>query len=129
MTAAKRLLFLRPALVLAGALTAACATNPVTGQRQLALVSEAQELSMGREAAQDVQASIGLVDNAPMQAYVSRIGLDLAGGSERPKLPWAFAVVDDPTPNAFALPGGFIFVTRGLMTLLDSEAELASVLW
>jgi predicted Zn-dependent protease len=129
MTAANGFSWPRPiALVLAGALTAACATNPVTGQRQLSLVSEAQEISIGREAAQEAQASIGLVDNQAMQAYVSRIGLGLAKGSERPTLPWAFAVVDDPTPNAFALPGGFIFVTRGLMTLLDSEAELASVL-
>ena len=115
-------------LLTAGAIVAGCATNPVTGQRQLSLVSEAQEISMGRDAAQEVQASIGLVDDADMQAYVGRIGRDLASGSERPTLPWAFAVVDDPTPNAFALPGGFIFVTRGLMTLLDSEAELASVL-
>ena len=117
------------ALVLGAGLTAAaCATNPVTGERQLALISEAQEIAMGRDAAVEVRESIGLVDDAEMQNYVSRIGLDLAGGSERPRLPWAFAVVDDPTPNAFALPGGFIFVTRGLMTLLDSEAELASVL-
>jgi predicted Zn-dependent protease len=116
------------ALLAAGVLVAGCATNPVTGQRQLALISEAQEISMGQEAAVEVRDSIGLVDDAAMQSYVSRVGLELASGSERPKLPWAFAVVDDPTPNAFALPGGFIFVTRGLMTLLDSEAELASVL-
>lgn len=116
-------------LLAVGAIVAAgCATNPVTGQRQLTLVSEAQEISMGQEAAVEVRDSIGLVDDAAMQSYVSRVGLELASGSERPKLPWAFAVVDDPTPNAFALPGGFIFVTRGLMTLLDSEAELASVL-
>ncbi len=115
-------------LALAGAVAAGCATNPVTGQRQLSLVSEAQEISLGQEAAQDVRQSIGLVDNQALQSYVSRVGTNLASGSERPKLPWAFAVVDDPTPNAFALPGGFIFVTRGLMTLLDSEAELATVL-
>lgn len=109
-------------------LTAACATNPVTGQRQLALISEAQELEIGRSAAAEVQATLGLVDDAELQAYVQRIGAELARTSHRPALPWTFGVVDDPTPNAFALPGGYIFITRGLMSLMNSEAELASVL-
>jgi predicted Zn-dependent protease len=105
-----------------------CATNPVTGQRELSLISESQEIEMGRQAAQEASASIGLVANDALQGYVSRIGVRLAGASERPRLPWSFAVVDDPTPNAFALPGGFIFVTRGLLSLMENEAELASVL-
>jgi predicted Zn-dependent protease len=105
-----------------------CATNPVTGQRQLSLVSESQEIGLGREAARDAEASLGLVDDGGLQAYVKQVGLQMAAKSERPNLPWNFAVVDDPTPNAFALPGGFIYVTRGLMALMDSEAELASVL-
>lgn len=112
----------------AGALPGGCATNPVTGERELSLISEGQEIQMGREAAQEVSASIGLVANDALQSYVSRIGQRLAAASERPQLPWSFAVVDDPTPNAFALPGGPIFVTRGLMSLMASEAELASVL-
>ncbi len=115
------------ALVL-GAGLAACATNPVTGDRQLVLISESQEISMGREAAAEAEASIGLVDDAELQAYVKNVGTKLAASSERPALPWRFGVVDDPTPNAFALPGGFIYVTRGMMNLMDSEAELASVL-
>ncbi|HEX7240699.1 MAG TPA: M48 family metalloprotease [Longimicrobiaceae bacterium] len=115
------------AVLCAGAL-AGCATNPVTGQRQLALVSEAQEVQMGREAAQQVEGSIGLVQDAALQDYVHRIGTRLAARSQRPALPWTFRVVDDPTPNAFALPGGYIFVTRGLMTLMNDEAELAAVL-
>jgi predicted Zn-dependent protease len=105
-----------------------CATNPVTGERQLSLISEGQEIQMGQEAAQSAAESIGLVGDAALQSYVGGIGSRLAAGSERPQLPWSFRVVDDPTPNAFALPGGFIFVTRGLMSLMDSEAELASVL-
>jgi predicted Zn-dependent protease len=108
--------------------TIACATNPVTGQRQLSLVSEAQEIEMGRDAAREAEASLGLVDDQELQAYVKRVGMVMARKSERPNLPWNFAVVDDPTPNAFALPGGFIYVTRGLIGLMDSEAELASVL-
>lgn len=110
------------------AVSVACATNPVTGERQLALVSEAQELEIGRSAAEEVRASIGLVDDAELQAYVQRVGTALAKTSHRPALPWSFGVVDDPTPNAFALPGGYIFLTRGMMNLMNSEAELAAVL-
>jgi predicted Zn-dependent protease len=108
--------------------SAGCATNPVTGDRQFTLISESQEIAMGQAAAAEVRQTIGLVDDAALQDYVSATGLALARTSERPKLPWSFQVVDDPTPNAFALPGGFIFVTRGMLNLMDSQAELASVL-
>jgi predicted Zn-dependent protease len=105
-----------------------CATNPVTGRRQLALMSESDEIALGKQASQEVEQTIGLVEDAELQAYVRRVGMAMATGSERPSLPWTFGVVDDPTPNAFALPGGFIYVTRGMATLMGSEAELASVL-
>ena len=107
---------------------AACATNPATGKSQLSLISEAQEIQMGRESAASVRSALGFVDDASLQAYVARIGKQEAAISERPNLPWEFHVVDDPTPNAFALPGGFIYVTRGMMALMTSEAELAGVL-
>jgi predicted Zn-dependent protease len=110
------------------ALAAGCATNPVTGRRQLALVSEPQEIQLGRQASQEVAQQLGLVENEALQQYVQRVGEELARESERPALPWTFRVVDDPTPNAFALPGGYIFMTRGMMNLIDSEAELAAVL-
>lgn len=113
---------------LALAALAACATNPATGQRQLSLVSESQEIAIGESAAADVRRTVGLVENRALQSYVAATGLALARTSERPRLPWSFQAVDDPTPNAFALPGGFIFVTRGMLNLMDSEAELASVL-
>ena len=115
-------------MFLSVSLAAGCAINPVTGERELALISEEQEIAMGAEAAAQVRQSIGLVDDSALQQYVSRVGLALAEDSERPDLPWAFAVVDDPMPNAFALPGGYIFVTRGLINLMTSEAELAAVL-
>jgi predicted Zn-dependent protease len=107
---------------------AACATNPVTGKSEISLVSQDQEIQMGQQGAQQVVQEIGLVNDQALQQYVQQIGAALAAKSERPNLPWAFRVVDDPTPNAFALPGGFIFVTRGLLDLMDNEAELASVL-
>lgn len=117
-----------PILLVLATTTAACARNPVTGNREFVLVSEGQEISMGQEAAKEVEASIGLVDDADLQAYVRRVGGAMAARSERPQIPWRFGVVDDPTPNAFALPGGPIYITRGLMSLMDSEAELAAVL-
>ncbi len=106
---------------------AGCATNPVTGKSQLSLVSESQEIEMGKEAAQQTIQQIGLVDNPQVQAYVSEIGMKMAKASERPNLPWEFHVVNDASVNAFALPGGYIFVTRGLMTYINDEAELATV--
>jgi predicted Zn-dependent protease len=118
-----------PVLALAGmAGTTGCATNPVTGQRQFVLISEAQEIEMGRQVAAEAVAALGLVDDAALQGYVRELGLRLARTSERPELPWSFQVVDDPTPNAFAAPGGFIFVTRGLLGMMRNEAELVSVL-
>jgi predicted Zn-dependent protease len=114
-------------LAVATALTS-CAINPVSGERQLALISESQEIDIGRQSAAAAEAQLGLVDNPEMQAYVQRLGLSLAQASERPNLPWTFRVVDDATPNAFAAPGGFIFVTRGLLALIRNEAELVSVL-
>jgi predicted Zn-dependent protease len=127
---ARQMGLLRPflaSLVLASAV-GGCARNPVTGQLQLALVSEAQEIQMGQQASQQIEASIGLVPDEALQSYFHAIGARMAATSERPHLPWRFRVVDDPTPNAFALPGGFIYVTRGLLALMNSEAELASVI-
>ena len=107
---------------------AACAVNPATGRRELMLVSEGQEIAMGQEADPQVTAMYGLVDDPALQAYVSDIGKRLAATSERPGLPWSFKVVDDPIVNAFALPGGFIYVTRGILAHFNSEAEMAGVL-
>src|SRR6266511_5677421 len=112
---------------LAGLGALACATNPATGSRQLMLISESQEISMGREYDQEVAASIGLYPDSGLQRWIQQFGARLAATSERPNLPWTFHVVDDPVVNAFALPGGFIFVTRGILGHLRSEAQLAAV--
>jgi predicted Zn-dependent protease len=116
------------ALAAAVALVIACATNPATGKKQLMLVSEAQEIAMGKEADQEAIGAYGLYPDTKVQAYVERLGKGLAAKSERPDLPWSFKVVDDPTVNAFALPGGYIYVTRGIMAHLRSEAGLVAVL-
>ncbi|MFQ5526311.1 MAG: M48 family metalloprotease [Thermoanaerobaculia bacterium] len=105
-----------------------CAVNPATGERQLMLISEEQEIAMGKEAHGQILASMGVYQDDQTQAYVAAIGQQLAALSERPNLPWTFTVIDDPIVNAFALPGGYIYVTRGIMTHLSSEAELVSVL-
>jgi predicted Zn-dependent protease len=119
------ILLLRLSLVL---MLAACAVNPATGRREFSLISESREIEMGREADADISASLGLVDDPALQDYVAAIGHRLAAVSERPHLPWSFKVVDDPLVNAFALPGGFVFVTRGILANFESEAELAGVL-
>jgi predicted Zn-dependent protease len=116
------------AAVVALAALAACAKNPVTGERQLSLVSTEQEIALGKQSAEQITQQIGRYPDEKLQAYVSGIGMRMARASERPDLPWSFTVLDDPTVNAFALPGGPVFVTRGILTHMNSEAELASVL-
>ena len=117
-------------MLIAGLLAsaAACAVNPATGQRQFMLLSEDREIEMGREADGQITEAYGLYPSDELQTFVRGIGEDLAARSERPQLPWSFKVVDDPIVNAFALPGGFIFITRGILASLNSEAELAGVL-
>jgi predicted Zn-dependent protease len=116
---------LRAALL--AALLGACATNPVTGRRELVLMSPEREASLGREAAEQVERTIGLVDSKPLADYVSALGVRLAAHSPRP-LEHRFFVADMPEANAFALPGGWIYVSRGLLVIATSEAELANVI-
>ena len=117
-------------LVIAVAITffGGCSVNPATGQRQLALIGEQGEIAMGREADPAIVAQMGLYPDDGWQTYIQELGSEMAAVSERPDLPWTFRVIDDPIVNAFALPGGFIYVTRGILTHFNSEAELASVL-
>jgi len=123
---------MRPALFLAATLAlgtaASCAINPVTGQRELSLISESQEIQIGRDADQEISSSMGLYEDEALQRYVQDLGARMARDSERPNLPWTFRVIDDPVVNAFALPGGFVYVTRGILAHFSSEAELAGVL-
>jgi predicted Zn-dependent protease len=117
------------AWILASSITlAGCAINPATGKRQLMLISERQEIELGRENDRAVVSQMGLYDDPELAAYVAELGRKLAATSERPDFDWTFRVVDDPVVNAFALPGGYIYVTRGIMAHFDDEAELVGVL-
>jgi predicted Zn-dependent protease len=111
----------------AGIAASGCAINPATGGNQLMLVSESQEIQMGQQYDSQVVATIGVYPDPIWQRYIQQFGARLAATTERPNLPWTFRVVDDPAVNAFALPGGFVYVTRGLLAHLTSEAELAAV--
>src|SRR5262252_8519126 len=117
------LALLTMALALAG-----CATNPVTGKSQFSLVSSAQEEQIGREGFPAVVAEYGAYGDTALQAYVDTVGHRLARVSHLPNLKWRFTLLDDPTVNAFAMPGGYIYVTRGILVHLNSEAQLAGVL-
>lgn len=116
------------AVIVLGALTLThCAQNPVTGDKDFVLMSEQQEVQMGAQAHQDVLKEYAALDNPALQAYVNEVGQRLAKHSHRPNLQWHFTVVDSPDVNAFALPGGYVYITRGIMAYLNSEAELAGV--
>jgi predicted Zn-dependent protease len=115
-------------LALVCMVAATCATNPATGRRQLMLMTEAEEIQLGRTSDKEVRDQMGVYADAELQRYVDAIGQRLARASHRPALPWTFTVVDASAVNAFALPGGFIYVTRGILPFMRDEAELAAVI-
>ncbi len=124
-----RLTVIFTSILLGGSVVlAGCSANPVSGDNQFALMSESEEVVTGQQAHQDILAQNPSYRDAALQAYVSRIGRMMAAQSHRTNLPYTFTVLDDPAVNAFALPGGFIYVTTGLLAYLNSEAELAGVL-
>src|SRR5262245_35793094 len=109
-------------------LCAACATNPATGKHEISLMSVDQEIAIGEQQDGLVRKEMGVYADAALQEYISGIGMRLAANSDRPNLPWHFTVVDTPAVNAFALPGGYIYITRGILPYLQDEAQLAGVL-
>jgi len=106
----------------------ACAVNPVSGKKELMLFSEKQEIAMGQETDQQIRQEFGIYPDKALNEYVDRIGQSMVPNSHRPSLKHQFAVLDTPVVNAFAAPGGYIYVTRGILALMNSEAELAAVL-
>ena len=120
------------ALMVSVALLAGCATstvrNPVTGLKERTVMSESTELAEGKKAHEQVLAEYGVYPDPKVQAYVNELGQRLARQSERSHLEWHFTVLDSPEINAFALPGGYVYVTRGIMAYMESEADLAGVI-
>lgn len=110
------------------ALMAACAVNPVSGRRELSFFSEAQEIALGEQTDKDIRRQFGVYDDPELNAYFARIGAALAPVTHRAHLTYHFAVLDTPVVNAFAVPGGYIYITRGALAMMTSEAEMATVI-
>ncbi|NQU75827.1 MAG: M48 family metalloprotease [Planctomycetes bacterium] len=122
----KTLLFASILLALAAA--TGCITNPVTGRMELTLIPTDQEIAMGQQAAPEFEKEFGgKVPDAELQAYVQAVGAKLAAVSDRP-MPYEYTLLSSNVPNAFALPGGKIFITAGLMSRMTNERQLAAVL-
>ena len=105
-----------------------CAVNPATGSANLVLMSENREKEIGLEEHEKVLDSMTLFEDEKLLNYVREVGNRVARVSHRPDLEYQFYIIDSPEINAFALPGGYVYINRGLLTYLNSEAELAAVL-
>jgi beta-barrel assembly-enhancing protease len=130
MTATKRNNIVLSLLLICAVMPAVggCSTNPVTGKWQIIAIPESQEIAMGLQAAPQVAAQFGgAVKDPTLQAYVQMVGKKVAAVAER-KMPYDFTLLNSEIPNAFALPGGKIFVTAGLMSRMTNEQQLAAVL-
>jgi predicted Zn-dependent protease len=120
-----------PSLLLAALLLTACGApvvNPVSGLAERSVMDESAEVAEGQKGHQQVLKEYGVLNNPGLQAYVNDVGQRLAAQSHRNRLRWVFTVLDSPEINAFALPGGYVYITRGLMAYLGSEADLAGVI-
>ena len=105
-----------------------CSRNPVSGKKELTLMSESQELAMGQEADPQIQAEFGVYPDSSIQHYVNNLGQKLAKVSHRANILYTFRVIDSDVINAFAVPGGYIYITRGILAYLNDEAQLAGVI-
>ena len=107
---------------------ASCAVNPVSGERELMLLSESDEIQLGGQADAGVVQQFGIYDDRRLNAYVKDLGQRIGKVSHRPHLTYHFKVLDVSVVNAFAVPGGYVYFTRGILATLNSEAELAGVM-
>ena len=114
-------------LLLTGLQATACSMNPVSGRPEVTLLSVEQENKIGAEEAKKVEAQMGLLDDAQFLPYLDALGQRLAKESPRQDVTHQFNVADMAEPNAFALPGGYVYVSRGLLALVNTEDELAGV--
>lgn len=118
----------RCAVVIALIIFLSCARNPVTGKREISLMSTEQEIAIGKESHPSVVATMGLYENKTLQDFMNEKGKAMAKISHRPDLPYQFYIVDSPVVNAFAVPGGYVYFTRGILAHFNNEAEFAGVL-
>lgn len=120
----------RPAgyLILIFLLFHSCAKNPVTGRRDLMLVSQDQEIAMGKQSDPEIVSFFGIYEDEKLQNFIKEKGQQMAAISHRKDLNYEFKVVDSPVVNAFAVPGGYVYFTRGIMAHFNNEAEFAGVL-
>jgi predicted Zn-dependent protease len=107
---------------------AGCSHAPVTGRQQLIVVPQDQVAQAGAQAAQQVVQEKGLAHDPRLEAMIQRVGQRVAAVSDAPNVAWEFHLIDDDTPNAFALPGGFVGVNKGLFRLIQTDDQLAAVL-
>lgn len=114
--------------VIASLLSIQCAINPVTKEYEFMLISTEQEVAYGREADPEITEKYGYYDDKKIQDYINRVGEKLISVCDRKDIAYHFTVVDSPEINAFALPGGYVYVTRGILSQINSEAELASIM-
>ena len=105
-----------------------CAVNPVTGKKEFMLMSEQQEIALGASSDPSILAQFGLYEDETLQAFINKKGQEMAKVSHRPHLDYQFKIVDSPILNAFAVPGGYVYFTRGIMAHFNNEAEFAGVL-
>lgn len=105
-----------------------CATNPVTGDKDFMLLSREQEIAMGQQADPEIVSYFGLYEDEALQQFIDEKGQQMAAISHRDELKYEFKIVDSPVVNAFAVPGGFVYFTRGIMAHFNNEAEFAGVL-
>ncbi len=109
-------------------LIAACSVNPVTGKKELMLLTDDQERALGLESDPGIVQSFGLYEDATLQEFINTKGKAMGAISHRPDIPYEFKILDSPVVNAFALPGGFVYFTRGILAHFNNEAEFAGVL-
>src|SRR5690606_28583639 len=126
----KRLLKYIPELLLLTTTSVfySCSVNPVTGKKEIVFMSEEREIALGAESHPSIVATMGIYEDKKLQDFISEKGMAMAKISHRPDLPYQFYIVDSPVVNAFAVPGGYVYFTRGIMAHFNNEAEFAGVL-
>ncbi|MBN2410375.1 M48 family metalloprotease [candidate division KSB1 bacterium] len=126
----KKLIFIFSAIVLLSVAVwiISCAVNPVTGKKEFMLLTESDEIALGQQTDQQVIQTYGIYDDPELTAYIDRLGQNMSKITHRSNLKYTFKVLDTPVVNAFAVPGGYVYFTRGILGYLNNEAELAGVM-